>query len=94
MLESIVFVVRRVYWEAQDESHQEYLTTARPLPKLPASALPLSPWTRYSPNAWPFETADVFDKAVEMGGGVFLRMPSGREVAVSKTDFFPENKSK
>ena len=77
MIESIVFVIRRMYWEAEDESHLEYLT----------SAIPLATWTRDIKSASLYQSAIAFHDAAEMGGRVFLRMPSGREIPVTKSDF-------
>ena len=76
MLESIVFVVRRVYWEAPDESHDEWLTLNHQ-------------WSRKSVDAYTYQSVAVFTHATEMGGGAFLRMPSGRELPIFEVDFSP-----
>lgn len=76
MLESIVFVIRRRYWEAQDESRDEWLTVN-------------DQWSRKSTDAYPYQSVAVFTHATESGGGVCLRTPSGREIPISESDFSP-----
>ena len=82
MLESIVFVIRRLYWEAPDESHDEWLKTSEAAP----SGLS---WTRKSVEAYQYQSVAVFGDVAENGGGVFLRTPSGREIAINEADFSP-----
>jgi len=40
-------------------------------------------------EAWIYGSSAAFTDAVEHGGKVFLRLPSGREFEVSESDFFP-----
>ena len=73
-------VVRRQFWEGPDTSRQEYLTDS-------------GEWTADAASARPYQSSMAFHEAVLNKGAVFLRMPSGREIPVSKSDFLPEDKS-
>ena len=74
MIEEITFVVCRTFWEAPDESRVEYLTCD-------------SLWSRNANAAWEYQSAIVFAAAEEYGGGVCMRLPSGKEVQVREEDF-------
>ena len=76
MLESIVFVIRRRFWEASDDDFTEWLTVN-------------DTWSRNANEAYPYQSVAVFTHATEMRGGVFLRTPSGREIPINESDFSP-----
>ena len=76
MLESIVFVIRRSFWEASDDDYAEWLTLNHT-------------WSRNAKEAYPYQSVAVFTHAIEMRGGVFLRTPSGREIPIDESDFSP-----
>ena len=78
MIDSIVFVVRRQFWEGSDSARQEYLTGAEE-------------WSTDPASAWTYQSVVVFGVVDSHDGAVFLRMPSGREISVTKSDFFSED---
>ena len=80
MIESIVFVVRKTSDELLGSSRREHLY-------LDGN----HQWSSDALSAWTYQSIVVFHDAEEYNGEVLLRLPSGREVAVLKTDFFDDD---
>lgn len=74
------FVVRRLFWFAEDETKPEYLTGNEQ-------------WSPEPSEAWIYGSEVAFTDAKLHGGGVCIRLPSGREVNVLPSDFIGPEKN-
>lgn len=70
-------VVRHVVWHAEDDAETQWLNKR-------------DVWTKEPSDAWLYSSHVAFTSAASFGGGVFVRLPGGREVDVSEEDMFPE----